>query len=240
MKQLTEKNKIKEIKRYFPKHSQAVVRTLLVLAQSILQLRTVCLYKCKDKVGEITGYRRTKASSHYKRLLRFFEIGKVISFCEGCFIFVLSLLGIETDLLVLDRTNWKIGKKNVNVLTLGILFNGCFIPLCWQQLNKRGNSNFRERSLLLNRFLHWWKRTGRQTKEMVMVADREFIGAEWIKFLKKIEWHFVVRLKENMYFELCQESGAKKNDNCEVMQNKSNWKAFASSALCCSDKNIRL
>jgi len=240
MKPLTKKDKIKEIKQYFPKHSKAVVRTMLILAQSILQLRTVCLYKCKDKVSEITGDKRTKASSHYKRLLRFFEINKVMAFCEGAFMFVLSFIGIETNLLVLDRTNWKIGKKNVNVLTLGILFKGCFIPLCWQQLNKRGNSNFQDRSLLLNRFLRWWKRAGQQVKEMVMVADREFIGIEWITFLKKIELHFVVRLRENMYFELCQQSGNKKNDNCEAMQNKSNKKVFAPLTLCCLGMNILL
>ena len=67
---------VKEIKQYFPKHSKAVVKTMLILAQSILQLRTVCLYKCKDKLGEITGVKTTKTSSHYKRLLRFFEIKK--------------------------------------------------------------------------------------------------------------------------------------------------------------------
>ena len=226
MKSLTEKDKIKEIKQYFPNHSKAVVKTMLILAQSILKMRTVCLYKCKDKIGEITGNKSIKVASHYKRLLRFFEINKVISFCEGSFMLVVSLLGIETNLLVLDRTNWKIGKKNVNILTLGILFNGCFIPLCWQQLNKRGNSNFHDRTLLFNRFLRWWKRAGHQAKEMVMVADREFIGTEWIKFLKKIELHFVVRLKENMYFELCEQSDIKKNDNYEAMQNKSNRKDF--------------
>ena len=210
MKQFTDKNKIREIKSYFPKHSMAVVRTMLILAQSILQLRTVCLYKCKDKVGEITGNKSTKVSSHYKRLLRFFEINKVITFCEEAFMFVLSLIGIESNLIVLDRTNWKIGRKNVNILTLGILFKGCFIPLCWQQLNKRGNSNFQERALLVNRFLRWWKKSGQQIKEMVMVADREFIGVEWITYLRLIELHFVVRLKENMYFELCKQNITKK------------------------------
>ena len=130
MKRLTDESKIRKIKSYFPKHSTAVVRTMLILAQSILQLRTVCLYKCKDKVGEITGDKSIKVSSHYKRLLRFFEINKVITFCEGAFMFVLSLIGIESNLLVLDRTNWKIGSKNVNILTLGILFKGCFNSKC--------------------------------------------------------------------------------------------------------------
>jgi hypothetical protein len=225
MKPLTDKNKIREIKSYFPKHSTAIICTMLILAQCILQLRTVCLYKCKDKVSEIKGDKKTKVSSHYKRLLRFFEIEKVTTFCEGAFMFVLSLIGIESNLLVMDRTNWKIGKKNVNILTLGILFKGCFIPLCWQQLNKRGNSNFHERTLLVNRFLRWWKKSGQHIKEMVMVADREFIGAEWIAYLRLIKLHFVVRLKENMFFELCSQNITKKNGNYEVMPKKLNSKA---------------
>ena len=226
MKRLTDESKIRKIKSYFPKHSTAVVRTMLILAQSILQLRTVCLYKCKDKVGEITGDKSIKVSSHYKRLLRFFEINKVITFCEGAFMFVLSLIGIESNLLVLDRTNWKIGSKNVNILTLGILFKGCFIPLCWQQLNKRGNSNFQERTLLVNRFLRWLKKSGQQIKEMVMVADREFIGAEWIAYLRLIELHFVVRLKENMYFKRCDQRISKKNGSYENMPDKLNEMVF--------------
>jgi len=154
--------------------------------------------------------------------------------------FVLSLIGIESNLLVLDRTNWKIGSKNVNILTLGILFKGCFIPLCWQQLNKRGNSNFQERTLLVNRFLRWLKKSGQQIKEMVMVADREFIGAEWIAYLRLIELHFVVRLKENMYFELCKQNHTKKNDNYEVMPEKLNNKAFVPFVSCYKGKNILL
>jgi hypothetical protein len=240
MKRLTDKNKIREIKLYFPKHSTAVVRTMLILAQSILQLRTVCLYKCKDKVSEITGDKNTKVSSHYKRLLRFFEIEKVTTFCEGAFMFVLSLIGIESNLMVMDRTNWKIGKKNVNILTLGILFKGCFIPLCWQQLNKRGNSNFQERTLLVNRFLRWWKKSGEQIKEMVMVADREFIGEEWISYLRLIKLHFVVRLKENMYFELCKQNQTKKNGNYEVMPEKLNNKAFVQYVSYYKEKHILL
>lgn len=231
MKPLTDKNKINEIKRHFPKHSQATVSTMLIIAQSILQLRTVCLYKCKDKIGEITGRKSTQVASHYKRLLRFFDMKYMLSFCEGVFLFVISLLGITTNLIVVDRTNWKIGKKNVNILTLGILFHGCFIPLCWQQLDKRGNSNFEERRLLVNRFRRWWKRAGLHVKEMVMVADREFIGPEWLRFLGEIHWHFVVRLRENMYFRLCDQRIAKKNVSCEVMPNKLNEMDYMLSGL---------
>jgi hypothetical protein len=204
MKPLKGINKFKE---FFPKHTNATIKTFFLLAQCVLQLRTVCLYKCKDKVAGITGNERTKTSSHYKRLLRFFETTKIGAFCEGVFMLVIAVLGIDSNLIVLDRTNWKIGKKNVNILTLGVLFKGCFIPLCWQQMNKRGNSNFKDRSILMNRFLKWWKRAGKHITDSVVIADREFIGWEWLEYLQQL--HFVFRLRENMYFELQQ--GCKKN-----------------------------
>jgi len=208
MKPLTD---ISKIKQFYGKHSQATVKTFIIIAQCVLLLRTVCLYKCKDKGGEVSGKREIKASSHYKRLLRFFDTKNVIAFCEGTFMFILSMLGVESSMIVLDRTNWKIENKNVNLLTLGVLFNHCFIPLCWQQMNKRGNSNFNDRQALVNRFLRWWQRAGKQIKDSIMIADREFIGMEWFEYLREVTIHFVFRLRENMYFELQQ--GCKKNDS---------------------------
>ena len=126
---------------------------------------------------------------------------------------LLNLMDINGIHLVLDRTNWKIGKKNINILTLGILFKDCFIPLCWQQLNKRGNSNFSERKNLMDRFIKLWGQAGKRIKGMVLVADREFIGPDWFNYLSKNNLSFVFRLKENMYFELVRKDGGKKNAN---------------------------
>jgi len=207
---------IDEIKKFFPKHSKTKVKTFIVIASCMLQLRTTCLYKCKDKMGEVTGNKKTQAMSHYKTILRFFNISKTNFFCEGIFMLIFSLLGIKSNCIVLDRTNWKIGKKNINLLTVGVLFFNCFIPLCWIQLNKRGNSNFKERKRLMNRFLKLWKMAGQSKQGMVVVADREFIGPEWLKYLHKEKLHFVFRLRDNMYFGLID--GTKKNANYVAMQ----------------------
>ena len=55
--------------------------------------------------------------------------------------------------LTLDRTNWTWGKVDLNILTLGIVYKGTAIPVYWLVLNKRGNSNQRERIALLKRFI---------------------------------------------------------------------------------------
>lgn len=207
---------IDEIKKFFPKHTKAKVKIFIIIASCMLQLRTTCLYKCKDKMGAVTGKNNTHAMSHYKTLIRFFYTKKIQTFCQGIFMLIISLLGIESNCIVIDRTNWKIGKKNINLLTAGVLFFNCFIPLCWVQLNKRGNSNFGERKILMNRFLKLWKMAGKSKEGMVIVADREFIGPQWLEYLHKQNLQFVFRLRDNMYFGLIE--GTKKNANYVAMQ----------------------
>lgn len=204
-------NNLDKIKENFPHHSKCKIRTLLIVLGCMLELRTVCLYKCKDKVGEISGKKKNSANSNYKHLLRFFVMEKIDKFCDGIFMLLMSMIELTGGHIVLDRTNWKIGKKNINILTLGILFKNCFIPLCWQQLDKRGNSNFGERKKLMNRFIYLWNKAGKSLQGMTLVADREFIGPLWFNYLSKNFLSFVFRLKANMFFELIQEGTGKKN-----------------------------
>ena len=199
MKTLTN---INEIKEYFPNHTKTNVKTFLTIVSCMLKLRTTCMYKCKDKMAEVTGKKKTQAMSHYKTIIRFFKIGGITRFCEGIFMLIFSMFGIDSNYIVIDRTNWKIGRKNVNLLTAGVLFFNCFIPLCWQQLDKRGNSNFKDRRILMNRFIRLWRMVGKSIKEMVVIADREFIGHDWLCYLNKNHLSFVFRLRDNMYFEL--------------------------------------
>lgn len=140
--------------------------------------------------------------SHYKTILRFFLMKNVQHFCDGIFYLIFSMFHIDTNQIVLDRTNWKIGKKNVNILTLGVVFLNCFIPLCWQQMDKRGNSNFNERQILMDRFIRLWELIGKNISGMVLIADREFIGPHWLSYLSQNHLLYVFRLKDNMYFEL--------------------------------------
>ena len=62
-------------------------------------------------MGRVTGKQKTQAMSHYKTITRFSLLAKISSFCEGIFMLIISLLGIESNRIVIDRTNWKIGDK---------------------------------------------------------------------------------------------------------------------------------
>ena len=46
--------------------------------------------------------------------------------------------------LALDRTNWKFGDKNINILVLGVVYQGVAFPVLFTMMNKRGNSSTAE------------------------------------------------------------------------------------------------
>ena len=222
MKTLTD---INEINKFFPKYSKATVKTFTEIVTAVIQVRSTSLYKCKDKMKKISQKKKTQAGSHYKKLLRFFALSGMEKFCDCLFTFLLALTGGNANLLVMDRSNWKRGKKNINLLTMGILWNQCFVPLVWKQLNKRGNSNFSERKFLVQRFIRLWTKMGKSIKNMVLVADREFIGPDWLNYLHGEGMFFVFRLRENMRLGEI-EPGSKKNGSCGDMLKRLNAMAF--------------
>lgn len=207
MKTLTEPDKIK---RFFPMHTNKMVNNFLLILHCIIQSRTVCLYKCRDKVSLARGHKSSvKAGSDYTRLIRFFKMKMSVEFITGIRQMLLSLVQLEHPYLIMDRSNWKIGSKNVNLLTIGGLLSGVFMPLHWLQLNKRGNSNFAERKKLMEYFIGLLEWAGKPTEGLVLLADREFIGDKWFEYLISRRISFVIRLREKMYFDLSTITGKK-------------------------------
>jgi hypothetical protein len=199
-----------QIKRFFPIHSRKVVFTFLLLINCIIQSRTVSLYKCSDKVPGLLGYKsKSKTESHYIRLLRFFKITGIAKFITGVCQLIITVAPVEHLYLILDRSNWKIGNKNVNLLTIGGLLKDTFLPLQWMQLNKKGNSSITERKKLLINLMALFEWAGRSIKGMILLADREFIGNDWLEFLTSINVSFVIRVKAKTYGELSTITGKK-------------------------------
>jgi Transposase DDE domain len=107
---------------------------------------------------------------------------------------IIGLLSLpEMMVLSMDRTNWQFGKKSFNFLVLGVVWQNISIPLLWQNLGKEGNSDTDARSALLARFLRLFP----ATRVRCLLADREFIGEDWFKWLHKQRISFCIRLKEN-------------------------------------------
>jgi transposase len=100
--------------------------------------------------------------------------------------------------LAIDRTNWKFGCVDINLLVLAVVVSEKFsIPLFWKALPKKGNSNTAERIDILSLFIETFgvERIGS------LMADREFIGKAWIDFLVRKKIPFFIRIKENRLVE---------------------------------------
>ena len=146
-----------------------VVLSALILA--VIQARTVVLYSLKTHV-QLPG----TVSARYQRLLRFVQF----PIPDGLFPrFALSFLPDGPLDLILDRTNWKLGQQDINILLLSAVWNGFSLPLMWTLLPHGGASDSRVRESLVTRFLTLCP----DHKVQCLLADREFIGKHWFCFL---------------------------------------------------------
>ena len=94
----------------------------------------------------------SKADSSLRRLQRFIASFQLCRDLIARLIF--ELLPEKTNLkLVIDRTNWKFGEQNINIFMLGITYRNVAFPLMFSMLNKKGNSNSKERIELIDRFI---------------------------------------------------------------------------------------
>ena len=81
----------------------------------------------------------------------------------------------------------------LSLITLS--YEGVAFPICWHLLSKRGNSNTEECIKLMEQVL---TRIHRCDIGMV-VADREFIGKEWFRWLHTQNIPFAIRVKAGRY-----------------------------------------
>ena len=132
-------------------------------------------------------------SSRYRRLQRFFAKFKIDYDIVASFIFKIFFVDGGKWYLAIDRTNWQLGKTDINILTLAIIFKGTAIPIYWELLNKKGNSDTLERISILQKFVD---RFGKDCIAGIL-ADREFIGEDWFNWLIDEKIPFYIRIRNN-------------------------------------------
>lgn len=172
---------------YFFDWNKARLDCLVQILQALFAVRTVNLTQIAAAFQ--TG---VKEESSYRRICRFFT---GFSFDMSTIVLiVLQLFPLENKhILTLDRTNWKWGKTPINILMLSVAYLGISIPLFWVVLDLEGNSCAEDRITLLRRVV---ERLGVE-KIGALLADREFIGGEWFRFLITQKIPFVIRIKQN-------------------------------------------
>ena len=126
--------------------------------------------------------------------------------------------------LALDRTEWKLGEKPVNLLVLAVVCKGCAVPLLWTPLEKQGASDTEERIALMEQFVRLF---GTNYLRFV-TADREFIGRDWVAWLLSEKLPFRIRIKAGEW--LLAKNGEEKRAG--------DW--FAHRACTCRKRAMRL
>jgi len=99
--------------------------------------------------------------------------------------------------LTMDRTNWEFGETAINILALAIVYKGVAFPILITMLDKSGNSDTAERIAIINRYIRLF---GLHTIDCLL-ADREFVGKNWIAYLNHNQIRYYIRIRENFYVD---------------------------------------
>lgn len=92
--------------------------------------------------------------------------------------------------IVVDRTQWR----SVNLLMVSLVFNSRAIPLIWQFLSNKGNSNFTQQQALFTSVLPLLK-----GYQVTVLGDREFCSIELGQWLESKGLSICLRLRRNEY-----------------------------------------
>lgn len=169
---------------------------------NLARIRLICLFitaLCKVRsvnYSKLAGGFDTDCSpdSSFRRIQRFMaQVDLPMKLVAGL-IFAL-LPNKENLVLVLDRTNWKLGSSNINILMLGVSYKNVAFPLMFKMLDKRGNSHTKERIGLIKNFIDWF---GKDCIDCLL-ADREFVGRDWMDYLNREQIRYHIRIRDNFW-----------------------------------------
>src|SRR3954466_14945492 len=182
---------------YFSAHlgwHKARIKFFVLLITALCKMQTVCFERLAEGMDS-----PAQISSSLRRIQRFFAAFTIDKDPIARLLF--SLLPCQSNLIIsIDRTNWsRLGgsKTDINIFMLSVCYDGITFPLLWKLLAKKGNTNTKERTDLLDKFV---KLFGKQCIKAV-VADREFIGKDWLGYLQQQRIPFHIRVRNNMWFE---------------------------------------
>jgi transposase len=195
-------NELKSILKPYFKIDNRRLDCLTQILIALITVRTVNLVEIAQAM--ING---GTFDARYKRLRRFFKEFTAFNFDVFSRFIAHFFLPVDKKwLLSLDRTNWKWGKANINILVLSVVLGTVAIPVVWKFLRKQGNSNLEERIEVVEHFI----RIFGHAIIADLVADREFVSQEWFKWLQEKRVNFTIRIKKNALVD------SSKNNNIHV------------------------
>jgi len=142
-----------------------------------------------------------KTTSNLRRIQNFFALFTIDK--QEFARLMVNILGLHGQHeLIIDRTNWKFGTLNINILMLSIMHKGMSVPIFWNMMfkkddetkkGKRGNSDQLERIKLIEQYIECF---GKERIKNI-TGDREFIGHIWFSYLIYNKIQFFMRIKKN-------------------------------------------
>jgi hypothetical protein len=159
---------------------------------ALCKVQTVCFEKlavCFDS--------EAKADSSLRRIQRFMSEYLLDTDLVARLVFAL-LPHKPPYRLALDRTNWKFGTTNINILVLAVVYQGVAFPILFTMMPKFGNSSTRERIELMQRYMGLF---GAETIACLL-ADREFVGDHWLAYLNVNRIRYHIRIRENFWVDI--------------------------------------
>ena len=144
---------------------------------------------------------KAQKESNYRRAQRFFLEHEIDMDKLAIFLFFMFFNKNKQVYLTIDRTNWYWGKSKINILTLGIAYEGVAIPILWELLEKAGNASGDEHKSIVERFVKIFG------KDLIagILADREFANKDFFEWLTKNEVPFFIRVKEGAKVQFFRE-----------------------------------
>lgn len=197
------KSLLLKITEYFPKRKKSCLTNVLLLVQCILLKETINLNRLKGSVNTILG-KQNKASSNYKRLIRIFDDYSRTNLWIELLRFGFQILRLQTEYLIIDGTKWKRGEKWYHYQVLSLVYQGVAIPIYWENINKNGISSVEERIRLFDKAFKYFNLDGK-----TLLADREYIGIDWFKYLKGRSLDFTTRIKKDIYVDAINQAPGK-------------------------------
>ncbi len=97
--------------------------------------------------------------------------------------------------IAIDRTNWKFGQTNIYILVLAIVYKGVAFPILFKLMPKQGNSHTTERIQIVNHYIRLFRKESIQ----YLVADREFVGEQWMHYLNSYRIEYHIRIRGNFW-----------------------------------------
>ena len=185
---------ISKMKEHLKLHKSRII-FLILLIEGLIKARSVNLSKVACYISGGKGGLEAKTQRIY-RFFRFIVLDPVV---WAKLLLALGAIPKSGRLeLIVDRTNWKRGKKDLNFLVLALKYRNQILPLISLPIPEQGAGAHALKQL--EAVIEIISKAHTIKKIHYLLGDREFGNPSRIRFFQKWGIPFVVRLKEQWHW----------------------------------------